>query len=252
MHVPPFPPALASELFIHELDDVMVLGVNREDASVLRELLHRELHPPEVQTARLSFGMWGQQVRREDLDARKALLDRLRNLVEDLEIECAEQGDVKGIVHVRLTLPPRHPFLQGAPKIDAMTDEAEVNMRGRAATRETARVLFGAQRIKRILRVHGDVMGQMGVGLDSSWDHNLPLGLDRSASLSGKRANRSDAHDLFSLNTDLPSPDALSRDHHVPTDHEIEHPAPPITPSGSWIWGSDAGVSHCLPAGCLG
>src|SRR5215831_17426851 len=111
MHVPPFPPALASELFIHELDDVMVLGVHSEDASVLCELLHRELHPPEVQTARLPFGMWGQQVRREDLDARKALLDRLWNLIKHTQIERAKQRDVKGIVHVRLALPPRDPFL---------------------------------------------------------------------------------------------------------------------------------------------
>jgi hypothetical protein len=83
MHIPPFHPASRRNL-IHELDHVAVLSMNGEETSVHREFLHRGARPG----SRRRIPVWGAvAVRRENLEARKALLDRLRDLIEHAELE---------------------------------------------------------------------------------------------------------------------------------------------------------------------
>jgi len=69
--------AFLAEALVHELHDVVVLGVHDHDPAARRDLLHRVLQAAEVQPVRRPLRVWRQHVRREHLEGREALLDGL-------------------------------------------------------------------------------------------------------------------------------------------------------------------------------
>jgi hypothetical protein len=78
--------------------------------------------------------MLRQHIHGEDLEARKALLDRLGDLVERPDRQLPLQRDVEGVVVVRVALPPRGALLDGGGPLElGRPDEAEVDVRGGAA-----------------------------------------------------------------------------------------------------------------------
>ena len=88
-------PSLGSEALIVELDEVVVFGMNDHDAVVLGDLLHGQLNASHVQTHSNTSRMRRHHVGREDLEARKALLDHVADLVEYAEGKRTDQADVE-------------------------------------------------------------------------------------------------------------------------------------------------------------
>src|SRR5207245_8294695 len=87
---------------------------------------------------------------------------------EDLQLEGAGQDDVERVVGVRAALPAGAPLLDGAPDVTARTNEGEVDVRGRPAEEHATRVLFGAQRHPRLVRVHHDRVREERVRVDAA------------------------------------------------------------------------------------
>jgi hypothetical protein len=83
-----------------------------------------------------------------------------------------------------------------------------VQVRSRSAERHPASIFFGAERAHASVRIGEIVDIEMGVRFDSSRDHDLAAGVDRSSGL-GRMLLGSDENDLFALHADAPLTDAL-------------------------------------------
>src|ERR1700730_8436486 len=95
VHVPSFGAAFGGELFVIELDQVVVLGMHNHDAVVFRHLLHRELDTAHIQPQPDALGMRRHHVRGENLEAWKTLLNYIAYLIEYAERKSAHQADMK-------------------------------------------------------------------------------------------------------------------------------------------------------------
>src|ERR1700687_6332696 len=91
VHVPSFGATLGSELFVIELDQVVILGMHNHDAVVFRHLLHRELDSAHIQPQPDALGMRRDRVRGENLEAWKTLLNYIDYLIEYAERKSAPQ-----------------------------------------------------------------------------------------------------------------------------------------------------------------
>src|ERR1700757_4574229 len=95
-------------------------------------------------------------------------------------------------------------------------------MRGRSAERHPACILFGAQRAHAGVGIGEIVDVEMGVRLDASRDHDLAAGIDRSPRL-GCMLVGSNEGDLFALNPDAPSTDALRSYNFATANKQVQH-----------------------------
>src|SRR5262249_19422631 len=114
-----------------------------------------------------------------------------------------------------------HPPLDGAPVLPARTTEGTFDVRGRPAEEPATRVLFGAQRHSRLVRVAHDRMGEVRVRVDAAGHHDLPGRVDDAPGR--ERARSSERGDALALDTEVPVADTGRRDDAATTDHEIEH-----------------------------
>lgn len=126
------PPGLLEALVV-ELDDVVVFGVDRHDAAAGGDLFHRQAHPPEAQPEGMAPRLGRQDVGGEDLEARKAGLNGLGNLLENPLRQRAAKRNVEGVADVGVVLSSLQAGLQLALDCGAWMDEAEVDMRSGAA-----------------------------------------------------------------------------------------------------------------------
>jgi len=215
---------LLAELLVHELHDVVVLGVHHHDPVVRRDLLHGELDPSEVEPVGVPLGMRRQHVDREYLEARESRLDRLGQLIEGLERQGALEGHVEGVVGVRVALPARGARLDHLLDVGARAHEAEVDVGGRPAEDHPPGVLFRPQRREILLGLHRDEVRQVRVRLDAARHDDLAAGVDHPPGLEPvlRQAQRDDA---LSFDGHVPPADALRRDDVTPANHEIQHHA---------------------------
>src|ERR1700730_18386680 len=95
VHVPSLGAALGGELFVIELDQVVVLGMHNHDAAVFRHLLHRELDTAHIQLQPDALWMRRHHVGGENLEAWKTLLDYIAYLIEYAERKSAHQAYMK-------------------------------------------------------------------------------------------------------------------------------------------------------------
>ena len=95
-------------------------------------------------------------------------------------------------------------------------------MSGRAAERHPASVFFGPKRAYAGVGVGKIVDIEMGVRLDSSRDHDLAAGVDRSSRL-GRMLVGSDESDLFALDADAPLADALGGNDFTAANQQVQH-----------------------------
>ena len=82
----------------------------------------------------------------EDFETRKAFRNRFAHLIENPERQRSAQRDMKAVVDVRLAGPALCAAAQSRRNVGAGMDEAEVDMRGRAAEGHPDRVLLRTQR----------------------------------------------------------------------------------------------------------
>src|SRR5215468_62735 len=223
VHVRPVHASFLAEALVVELDEILVLAVDDHDAAVLGRLLHGEADAPEVETVARPLRMRRQHVGGEDLEGWMPRLDRLGHLLEHAQGESAGQGDVEGIVHVRLPLPALGPLLEYGHDVVARPHVAEVDVGGRAPASHAPRVLLGAEGQGRLLRVRHDAVGEMRVGLHAARGHDEAGGVDDLCRLAGQGPRSAQHRDAPVLDTHVPGPHALRRDDASATDHEIEH-----------------------------
>jgi hypothetical protein len=153
------------------------------------------------------------------------LLDRLGQLVEGLERQLSGKRDVKGVVYVRLVLPAIHPALDRACHVVFGMNPGEVDVRGRAAKRHPARVLFRTECKKpRFARLHRDSVAQMRMRLDSAGHYQLASRVDHLGGLD-RLVLEADKRYLSVLDANTP-PAGPMRHHDIATaNREIEHDA---------------------------
>ena len=211
--------ALALQPLVHVHDEVVVLGVDRQDAAVLGRLLHDDPQVTEPDHPALADRP---HVGGEDLQAGEAGLDGLGNLIDDLRRHRALQHHVQRVIRVARA-PDLLLLLDRPSDRHARLPDGEVHERGGAAADGGAADLLGwraqrvpaAERRDRPVRVH--------VRVDASGDDELAGGVDDAGDVAGQRAGRGDGDDAFALDADVPGADALGSDHLSTTDHEIEH-----------------------------
>jgi len=222
VEVRPVQAPLGAEALVVPLDEVLVLPVDGQDAAVPRDPLHRVSDAPEVEPGAGAPGVRRQDVGREGLEARRAALDRLADLLEDGELEGAAEGDVEGVVHVRVALPAGGPLLERRRDRGAGAHVAEVDVRGRAAVGHAARVVLGPERDARLVGVAHDRVRQVRVGLDAAWGHDEPRRVEDPRARGGERARLRDDRDPLAADADVAEPRAAGGDDRAAAHHEVE------------------------------
>src|SRR6185369_6839168 len=139
-------PSLGDETLVVELDEVVVFRMDHHDAVVPSNIVHRQLDPPHVQPHAYASRMRGHHVGREYLEARKALLDHVANLVEYAQWKGAYQADVEGIVDERVALPSCRALLDCLCDVHPRLDEAKIQVSRRSAMCHAASVVFRPER----------------------------------------------------------------------------------------------------------
>jgi len=163
-----------------------------------------------------------QHVDREHLEAREACLDRLGDLVEDLERKLPLESHVEGVVRVRVALPARGPALDHLLDVAPGPHEAKVHVGGRAPEDHAPRVLLGTEGMEILLRLHRDEVREVRVGLDAPGHDDLAGGVDHAPRLEAV-PGQAEGNDALPLDGHVPSPDALRRHHVASTNQEIQH-----------------------------
>src|SRR5690242_3477579 len=220
-----FGPALFDKPLVVELHQVMVLGMDGHQAAPARDLFHRQLHAAVIEHERQALGMGRQNLGGEDLEGRKAIADRVPDLIENPERQRAAQRQVKRVVDVGPALPSLGAARERGRDIGCGMHEAEIDVRGGTAERHPDRVLFGAEREQAPLRTHTDEAGEMSVRLDSARDNYFTAGVNDAAGL-GPRIRQSHRDDFLALYGDVPLADSLRSDDLASTKDQIIHGIP--------------------------
>ena len=187
------------------------------------DLLHGEADAPEIEAVARALGVRRQDVGREDLERRVPLLYRLGNLVEDAKRQRARERDVEGVVHVRLPLPARGALLEHGLDLAPRPHVAEVDVSRGAAAGHAPRVVLGAERERRRLRMRHDAVREVGVGLDAPRRDDEAGGVYDARSFTGQRAGGAQHRDAPVLHAHVPGAYALGRNDTSAADHEVEH-----------------------------
>ena len=221
--------ALALQRLGHVGHDVVLFRVHGHDPAVLRDFLEdaRQVtvrHPDRPE-------------RREDLEARDAVLDRLADLADRLRRDLARQDVVEREVGVRMATE------DVASPLDRLRDRharrvrigcerqvaGEVDDRRHAAERRGARGRFRrlCHHVRRAAPDLRDRDRNVRVRLDAAGHDDLAAGVDGPRGVGRQRAGLAQRDDRLALHPDVEQRDALRRHDLSALDDEIEHGAPP-------------------------
>ena len=90
---------LPVELFVIELDDVVVFAVHHDDAVSGRYFLHEQPDAAEIHLVRAPRRLRRKHVAGEDFEARETRLDQLGHLIERFDRRAADEIDVERVVN---------------------------------------------------------------------------------------------------------------------------------------------------------
>ncbi len=193
-HVLEADPVLAGQFFVHVHDDVVVLGVDRGDATGLCQDLEHLPDVAEIDHAALAAGG---DVGREHLDRGVPLLHRLGQFAEALGRDLAEQHCVKSVVAMAGAGPLPLPAFDRLLDRLAALDRGKVDRCRRAAVqgrKADPRGRLGQHRL-------GDARHRpaaMDMRVDAARNDDLPGGVDHPRRADrGEAAGRADRDDML-------------------------------------------------------
>ena len=190
----------AHELFVHEHDDVVVLGVDRGDATSLGDGLQRF---PDIAVLHHAAGVAGPDIGGEDLDAGVAGLHRLREFVVLPDRDLAHQGQVEAVVAVASVLPVCVRLLDRGLNRAVMRALHEVDQRGGAAEQRGAADLGWRVGVFRFgFTREPDRRQAMNVRVDAARYHDLACCIYGARGV-GQCSRRADRRDLTVGDTDI-------------------------------------------------